>query len=174
MLYGLANALSGTASMDVNPTNFLLLCVLMLIVTFPIVLSAALIGGLRSEKVETKSYPNQGIWLSIKNTLIITLGFGTIVLLVQLLLLLLFPFYSVDLLFIVLYFALWGGGIAVIRHYALRFMLWRKRNMPWDYTRFLDYAADRIFLRKVGGGYIFIHRLMMEHFANLGKTKENT
>jgi len=31
----------------------------------------------------------------------------------------------------------------------------------------LDYAADRIFLRKVGGGYIFIHRMLMEYFAAL-------
>ena len=31
----------------------------------------------------------------------------------------------------------------------------------------LDYAADRIFLQKVGGGYIFIHRLLLEHFAAL-------
>jgi len=30
-----------------------------------------------------------------------------------------------------------------------------------------DYAADRIFLRKVGGGYIFIHRMLMEYFAAL-------
>jgi hypothetical protein len=30
---------------------------------------------------------------------------------------------------------------------------------------FLDYAAERIFLRKVGGGYIFIHRLLQEYFA---------
>jgi hypothetical protein len=37
--------------------------------------------------------------------------------------------------------------------------------MPWNYARFLDYAVDRIFLQKVGGGYIFIHRLLMEHFA---------
>jgi hypothetical protein len=30
----------------------------------------------------------------------------------------------------------------------------------------LDYT-DRIFLRKVGGGYIFIHRMLMEYFAAL-------
>jgi len=33
--------------------------------------------------------------------------------------------------------------------------------------RFLDYCVDRIFLRRVGGGYIFIHRLLQEHFAVL-------
>ncbi|MDJ0592593.1 MAG: hypothetical protein QNJ72_21810 [Pleurocapsa sp. MO_226.B13] len=39
--------------------------------------------------------------------------------------------------------------------------------MPWNYARFLDYAAERIFLRKVGGGYIFIHRMLLEHFARM-------
>ncbi len=39
--------------------------------------------------------------------------------------------------------------------------------MPWNYSRFLDYCAERIFLRKVGGGYIFVHRLLMEHFASM-------
>jgi hypothetical protein len=33
--------------------------------------------------------------------------------------------------------------------------------MPWNYPRFLDYAAERILLRKVEGGYIFIHRLLL-------------
>jgi hypothetical protein len=27
--------------------------------------------------------------------------------------------------------------------------------------------SRRVFLRKVGGGYIFVHRLLMEHFASL-------
>jgi hypothetical protein len=40
-------------------------------------------------------------------------------------------------------------------------------SIPRDYVRFLDYAAALIFLRKVGGGYIFVHRLVMEHFAGL-------
>jgi hypothetical protein len=39
--------------------------------------------------------------------------------------------------------------------------------MPWNYPRFLDYAAERILLRKVGGGYIFVHRLLLEYFAAL-------
>lgn len=38
---------------------------------------------------------------------------------------------------------------------------------PWNYDHFLDYATERIFLRKVGGGYIFIHRMLMEYFAGL-------
>ncbi|MDP1546822.1 MAG: hypothetical protein Q8L87_12425 [Anaerolineales bacterium] len=28
-------------------------------------------------------------------------------------------------------------------------------------------CVDLIFLRRVGGGYIFVHRLLMEHFAEM-------
>jgi hypothetical protein len=38
---------------------------------------------------------------------------------------------------------------------------------PWKYVAFLDYATERIFLRKVGGGYIYIHRLLQDCFAEL-------
>ena len=34
-------------------------------------------------------------------------------------------------------------------------------------TRLFDCATKRIFLRKVGGGYIFIHRMLQEYFASL-------
>jgi hypothetical protein len=43
---------------------------------------------------------------------------------------------------------------------------------PLNYVRFLDYAAGRIFLRKVGGGYIFVHRLLLEYFASLEPEEE--
>jgi hypothetical protein len=38
---------------------------------------------------------------------------------------------------------------------------------PGTTSGFLDYAAERVFLRKFGGGYIFTHRLLMEYFATL-------
>jgi hypothetical protein len=38
-----------------------------------------------------------------------------------------------------------------------------------NYVKFLDYAEERIFLRKIGGGYIFIHRLLQDYFAALYK-----
>jgi hypothetical protein len=60
------------------------------------------------------------------------------------------------------------GGLAFFEHFILRLLLWRTRAIPWDYPHFLDYAAERILLLKVGGGYIFIHRLLLEHFASLG------
>jgi DNA-binding XRE family transcriptional regulator/DNA polymerase III delta prime subunit len=62
-------------------------------------------------------------------------------------------------------FALIHGGIATISHYILRVYLWRGRSMPGNYVRFLDYAAERILLSKVGGGYIFSHQLLLDFFA---------
>ena len=66
--------------------------------------------------------------------------------------------------------ALLLGGLACLRHGVLRFLLWRAGSIPWNYPRFLDYAAEHILLRKVGGGYIFIHRLLLEYFASLDNT----
>ena len=59
------------------------------------------------------------------------------------------------------------GWRACIRHYILRWLLWRNDSIPWNYARFLDYAAERILLRKVGGGYIFVHRLLLDYFASI-------
>jgi hypothetical protein len=35
---------------------------------------------------------------------------------------------------------------------ACRLGLWYKGFAPWQYVDFLDHAAERIFLRKAGGG----------------------
>lgn len=71
------------------------------------------------------------------------------------------------------------GGMAVIQHYALRLIIYIKGYGPWNYARFLDYVAhDLQFMQRVGGGYIFIHRMLLEHFAAMesdhvpGKTSE--
>jgi MFS family permease len=64
------------------------------------------------------------------------------------------------------------GGAAYVQHFVLRFLLLCRRSVPFNYPRFLDYAAERILLRKVGGGYIFIHRLLLEHFASLGEKQD--
>jgi hypothetical protein len=57
------------------------------------------------------------------------------------------------------------GGSACICHFALRFYLIHRGSIPCKYVRFLDYAARRILLRKVGGGYMFIHRMLLAWFA---------
>jgi hypothetical protein len=61
--------------------------------------------------------------------------------------------------------ALAYGGVDIINHYLLRIIVHRNGYAPMKLGRFLDYCTRLIFLRKVGGGYIFIHRLLLEHFA---------
>ncbi len=58
-------------------------------------------------------------------------------------------------------------GLICLQHLILRIILSCNGYIPWNYARFLDYASERIFLQKVGGGYIFIHRLLLEHFSSL-------
>ena len=64
------------------------------------------------------------------------------------------------------------GGMAIIKHWMLRLILIANGYLPQHLLRFLDYCVERVFLRRVGGGYIFVHRLLMEHFAAM-YTEEN-
>lgn len=153
-------------------------------------LIGAIYYGLTREIIDTKSIPNQGIRLSIRNAIIGGLIIGSIGLIIELIIrpagdLIDVLFYyqpSVELIdrliaylieglrlgmFLALIGALWYGGLDVIQHYTLRLILIIQGHAPANYARFLDYAVDRIFLQKVGGGYRFIHRLLLEHFAEM-------
>jgi hypothetical protein len=59
------------------------------------------------------------------------------------------------------------GGSAVIKHYALRLTLCLNGDTPFKFVKFLDQCARLILLKKVGGGYIFIHRTLLEYFAEM-------
>lgn len=61
------------------------------------------------------------------------------------------------------------GGLVCLQHFVLRYQLYRNGFLPFRLVPFLDYCTERIFLGKVGGGYIFVHRMLMEHFASLGE-----
>jgi MFS family permease len=64
-------------------------------------------------------------------------------------------------------FCLMISTITLIKHLALRFVLVKNKFLPQHLIPFLDHCVDLIFLRRVGGGYIFVHRLLMEHFAEM-------
>jgi hypothetical protein len=66
-----------------------------------------------------------------------------------------------------------GGSEAVIKHVVLRLFLERSGSIPRNYAALLDAAAKRILLRKVGGGYIFIHRYLLEYYASLEGQPDN-
>jgi hypothetical protein len=59
------------------------------------------------------------------------------------------------------------GGFGVIEHYLLRLFLWLNGYTPFRFIKFLDYCAKLILLKKVGGGYIFLHRMLLDYFADI-------
>jgi len=123
-----------------------------------------LVRGLTAPSIETITLPNQGIWQSAKNTLV----FGLIAFMVLAIAAKLLGWMVVAWGVFGLSFGLVaGGGEACLKHFVLRLILYHSGYIPWNYARFLDYATERIFLQKVGGGYIFVHRLLLEHFAQM-------
>jgi WD40 repeat protein len=147
-----------------------------------------LFRGLHTSVTEAKTSRDQGIRMSARNAIASGLASGTFAALVggltpTFLVLLTDPLkittlldfglqafsYPLPQLFggVGIVAALWYGGLDIIQHYTLLVVLRFKGYVPWNYARFLDCATERIFLRKVGGGYIFVHRLLMEYFASL-------
>jgi transcriptional regulator with XRE-family HTH domain len=59
------------------------------------------------------------------------------------------------------------GGGAYLRHRALVWMLALSDCAPRDYAAFLEYAARLILLQRRGGGYEFVHRVLLDYFAEL-------
>jgi predicted NACHT family NTPase len=72
-------------------------------------------------------------------------------------------------LFVGLIVGLKYGGAACIQHFALRLTLHKKGRSPWNYEKFLDFASDHLLMKKVGGGYVFFHRMLLEHFAQMNQ-----
>lgn len=117
-------------------------------------------------EMEMRTVPNQGIRQSAKNGIIVGSFFMIVCLLI---------FGSIfgwvvglsQAVFLGSIFGMVFGGNTVILHFVLRFTLRCKNLFPMNLVAFLDYATERIFLRKVGGGYVFVHRMLMEYFASL-------
>ncbi len=123
-----------------------------------------LIRGLTSPSIKTVTVPNQAMRQSAKNALVFGLiGFLGMALAAALLRwrILFWGIFGVGFGLVA------GGGEACVKHLILRVILYCNGCIPWNYSRFLDYATERIFLQKVGGGYIFVHRLLLEHFAQM-------
>ncbi len=147
-----------------------------------------ILGFKKEPEVERKTLPNQGIWRSALNAAKLFAISGAIGGLISELIWWIYHQHPEVIwwvyygnhprdglifgltvgLMVGLLSSLVGGdnsGLVSIQHLILRVILWKSNYTPWNYARFLDYATTRIFLQKVGGGYIFIHRLLLEHFA---------
>ncbi len=143
--------------------------------------SQMLEDGLVREDVKLRTEPGQGIarsWYNARLLMVVTAVVTTI-------------FFSIPLAIGValdfpvqrgIPFVLWAivyltssaglifGGLATFQHRRLQKMFVAKGVIsPSDYEAFLDYAAERSLLRKVGGGYIFVHALLLDYFAEKGR-----
>jgi hypothetical protein len=58
------------------------------------------------------------------------------------------------------------GGYAYQQHRELRRHLEQAGVIPHDYVQFLDFAAEHALLQRIGGGYRFIHALLLDYFAD--------
>jgi hypothetical protein len=68
---------------------------------------------------------------------------------------------------------LFFGGMFALKHFVLRLFLWESGSAPLSFVAFLEHARDLLFLRQVGGGYIFVHGLLREYFVSLSGAKQN-
>jgi DNA replication protein DnaC len=124
-------------------------------------LNGGLICGLKSgmiiSEIAERTVPNQGIRASLRHSLFFGLIGGVIGGLTG----------QVSIGFQGLSMGLLYGGGACIQHFILRWMLYQKNRIPWNYAKFLDFASERQLMKKVGGGYIFFHQMLQDHFANM-------
>lgn len=138
------------------------------------VLLGVAFGGLQSSIVPTKASPNQGIELSFRNAVLggVVTGGQVGLLLGAISSLFLGSREGLNAglvggIFFGLLAGLWDGGLDVIQHYTLRLTLAARGYAPLDCARFLDHAVALVLLQRAGGGYLFVHRLLLEHFADL-------
>ena len=129
-------------------------------------LVSGLVGGFTNKVKVGKELPNQGIKLSRKNSLA---AFLVTWLLAGLLAgLIVGPILGLIVGLIAgLIVGLNRGGSAMTKHYALRLVLWLQGSTPFRLIQFLDHCSRLILVKKVGGGYIFIHRMLLDYFAEL-------
>jgi hypothetical protein len=124
-----------------------------------------LLGGLRGHRVSATNNPNQGIWLSATNALMASVIVGlTMSIVTAVVWQNLFLGFIAGTLSILIALFLYGGG-NVVNHFYLRFLLWLTKDLSWDLVSFLEFSVNRVFLHRVGGGYLFTHQTLQAYFA---------
>jgi hypothetical protein len=143
---------------------------------------SALYFGWTNTKIQNDSNLNQGIGRYIKFSLMITGLFSLVFGIFTIVILKLFPYnpithqhiskYGVLLILFStsILLALSIGllsSLPLIQHFFVRIILYFHGLFSWNYRSFLNHATERLLMQKVGNGYIFVHRMLMEHFARM-------
>ena len=129
----------------------------------------ALVAMIHPIETDQKLQPNQGIHTSYKNALLVTLIGPILACVIGLVVDYFFSqrrFFLLQTLsttIIVGWF--YFGGFTTIQHYILRFLMAKFNYFPLQSAKFLDEMVNCILLRRLGGGWIFIHRYLLDYFA---------
>jgi DNA polymerase III delta prime subunit len=122
--------------------------------------------GLRGRKIEARSLPNETTFNIASNSLVLSTMWATL-------------FVGAGLIgqqgnisrdtifvsaiaFIVMFYF---HGRRVIHHILIRYILSNRQHTPMNYAKFLLECTNLGLLRRVGGGFIFVHRFLLEYFA---------
>lgn len=159
---------------DVVLTGVRVLIAAIIGIIAPILVNGSL-DGFVGDELEMRLQPNAGMYATLHNMLRFVLQVVVALSLLSMAFIALGLNVSVAIGFWAAYALMFGsdtvlshGGTPLIQHFVLRLWLWRQDSTPIHYARFLDYATSLVLLRKVGGGYIFVHRYLMEYFAHQG------
>jgi hypothetical protein len=176
LIFGLVSELSAVLSEGLNEMRGLIIGVFVRLLVFGLSggLIVALIVGLTrlftSEAApEARSAVNEGTKRSIRMALMAAL----IVLLIGVLSGGLSGGLLLGLL-LGIFVGLISGGLFALKHLILRLFLWKSGSAPLRYVAFLAQAKELLFLRQVGGGYIFTHRLLRDYFVSLSESREES
>ena len=119
-------------------------------------------AGLIIEKADSPKYINQEVENSSAN-IFLRILLGCLLLIMAWVV---FDNYLLMAVFFLTIVWLIYSEISDFKNWSLRLALILTRKTPYNYASFLEYATHLIFLQRVGGSYIFIHRLLLEHFTN--------
>ncbi|MCX9189838.1 hypothetical protein C3Y87_00060 [Carbonactinospora thermoautotrophica] len=67
--------------------------------------------------------------------------------------------------FVFTFTVFWRGIGPWLDHRVARFVAWWAGFLPRDLLAFLDYADERVLLRRSGGSYLFLHRTLRDYLA---------
>lgn len=147
-----------------------------------------LLGAVEDTPLRKSVWPNQGVWLTLRNASLVALFVAAVVALSLGVLsgaIFLMPSSEATVglpwgrlkndltsaLRAAAVVGLWAGlgfsGLDFVQHYTLRLVLRLAGLVPLRLTRFLNYLNSRGLLQRVGGSYRFQNPLLREHFATL-------
>jgi uncharacterized protein YijF (DUF1287 family) len=138
----------------------------------------AVIGGFEPGVIESMQKRRSGLWFWLRVPLLAALGVGAVIGMVPAVIYAVVnrSFARNDLLLMLTIATSIGGafgmvaffrfgGFQGVQHLILRSLLVRCGRLPRRTAKFLERAATAALLQKVGFGYRFIHKLLLDHLA---------